>query len=68
MSQRPDLRQPYCGHFVYDVSLQRTQNHSRTLKILPTEGHDVVIDVQHLVVGALSVFMLATTLIVTLGG
>jgi len=44
------------------------REYGRTLKILPTEGHDVVIDVQHLVVGALSLLMLATTLIVTLGG
>ncbi|MEU7863589.1 hypothetical protein [Nonomuraea sp. NPDC049141] len=44
------------------------REYSRTLKILPTEGHEVVIDVQHLVVGALSLLMLATTLIVTLGG
>ncbi|MEU0566760.1 hypothetical protein ABZ297_15405 [Nonomuraea sp. NPDC005983] len=42
------------------------RDYSRTLKILPTEGHDVVIDVQHLVVGVLSLIMLATTLVVTL--
>lgn len=41
---------------------------SRTLKILAAEGHDMVIDVQHMVVGALSLIMLATTLVVTLTG
>jgi hypothetical protein len=40
----------------------------RTLKILPTEGHDVVIDVQHMVVGVLTLVMLGTTLAVTLTG
>ena len=44
------------------------REYSRTLKILPTEGRGVVIDVQHMVVGALSLLMLVTTLIVTLGG
>ncbi|GAA3012497.1 hypothetical protein [Streptosporangium longisporum] len=43
------------------------RDHSRTLKVLPTEGRDVVIDVQHLVVGVLSLVMLATTLTATLG-
>lgn len=38
------------------------QDYSRTWKILPTEGHGVVIDVQHLVVGLLSLAMTATTL------
>jgi uncharacterized protein YejL (UPF0352 family) len=30
-------------------------------EILPTEGHGAVIDVQHMVLGALTVAMLATT-------
>ncbi|WP_026923705.1 hypothetical protein [Glycomyces arizonensis] len=42
------------------------RDYARTLKILPAEGHDVVPDVQHLVVGALTLAMLATTLTVTL--
>ncbi|MFC7385618.1 hypothetical protein [Sphaerisporangium rhizosphaerae] len=42
------------------------RDYARTLKILPTAGHDVVIDVQHMVVGALSLLMLATTLAATL--
>ncbi|MGP3959843.1 hypothetical protein ACTWPT_27910 [Nonomuraea sp. 3N208] len=44
------------------------RDYARTLKILPTKGHDVVIDVQHMVVGALSLLMLATTLTATLSG
>jgi hypothetical protein len=42
------------------------REYARTLKILPTEGRDVVIDVQHMVVGALSLLMLGTTLAATL--
>ncbi|MFD0888058.1 hypothetical protein ACFQ08_26260 [Streptosporangium algeriense] len=45
--------------------LYRT-DYARTLKVLPAEGRDVVIDVQHMVVGVLSVVMLATTLTATL--
>ncbi|MBB4913120.1 hypothetical protein [Streptosporangium saharense] len=41
-------------------------DYARTLKILPTEGRDVVIDVQHMVVGVISVVMLVTTLTATL--
>jgi hypothetical protein len=35
---------------------------TRTWKILPTEGHDVVIDVQHMVVGVITLVMVGTTL------
>ncbi|MGW4642019.1 hypothetical protein ACWEN6_26125 [Sphaerisporangium sp. NPDC004334] len=42
------------------------RDYTRTLKLLRTDGHDVVIDVQHMVVGALSLLMLATTLAATL--
>jgi uncharacterized membrane protein len=59
---------PYFGGGTAAQRETYRREYSRTLKILPSEGHDVVIDVQHLVVGALSVLMLATTLIVTLGG
>ncbi|GAA4974428.1 hypothetical protein HD597_009295 [Nonomuraea thailandensis] len=38
------------------------REYARTLKILPAEGHGVVPDVQHMVVGALSLIMLVTTL------
>jgi hypothetical protein len=44
------------------------RDYARTWKILPVEGHDVVIDVQHMVVGLLTLGMLGTTLAVTLGG
>ena len=50
---------PYFG-----VSFERQReayrrDYSRTLKILPSAGHDVVVDVQHMVVGLLSLTMLA---------
>jgi hypothetical protein len=35
---------------------------AQTWKVLPTEGHDVVIDVQHMVVGAITLLMVGTTL------
>jgi hypothetical protein len=35
---------------------------ARTWKVLPTEGHDVVIDVQHMAVGVITVIMVGTTL------
>ena len=44
------------------------RDHTRTWKILPSEGHDVVIDVQHMVVGVLTVAMLGTTLAVLVTG
>ncbi|RJL35466.1 hypothetical protein [Bailinhaonella thermotolerans] len=42
------------------------RDYSRTLKILPTAGRAVVPDVQHMVVGVLTLAMLGTTLAVTL--
>lgn len=59
---------PYFGISSEAQRATYRREYSRTLKILPTEGHDVVIDVQHMVVGALSLIMLATTLVVTLTG
>ena len=53
---------PYFGYSTAEQRELYRREYARTLKILPTEGRDVVIDVQHLVVGALSVLMLATTL------
>lgn len=41
---------------------------TRTWKLLPTHGHSVVIDVQHMVVGLLTLAMCGTTLAATLGG
>lgn len=38
------------------------RDYARTLKILPTAGHAIVPDVQHMAVGVLSVAMLGTTL------
>ncbi|MGW0197351.1 hypothetical protein [Nonomuraea sp. NPDC003201] len=43
------------------------RDYARTLKILPAAGHAVVPDVQHMIVGLLSLVMLGTTLAVTLG-
>lgn len=42
------------------------RDYANTLKILPTEGHAVVPDVQHMVVGLLTLAMLVTTLAVTM--
>jgi hypothetical protein len=40
---------------------------ARTLKILPTAGHAVTIDVQHMVVGALTLAMCVTTVLAAVG-
>jgi hypothetical protein len=53
---------PYFGHSSAAQRENYQQDYSRTWKILPTEGHGVVIDVQHMVVGLLSLLMFATTL------
>ncbi|MER7750769.1 hypothetical protein [Kitasatospora sp. NPDC097643] len=58
---------PYFG---FSTAAQRElyrRDYARTLKILPTEGRDVVIDVQHLVVGALTLLMTGATAAVTMG-
>ncbi|MET8625727.1 hypothetical protein ABZW30_18595 [Kitasatospora sp. NPDC004669] len=58
---------PYFG---FSTAAQRDvyrRDYARTLKILPTEGRDVVIDVQHLVVGVLTLLMTGTTAAVTMG-
>jgi hypothetical protein len=52
---------PYFGGSTEAQREAYRREYGRTLKILPTEGHGVVIDVQHMVVGALTVAMLATT-------
>ncbi|WP_232664419.1 hypothetical protein [Pseudonocardia sp. TRM90224] len=41
---------------------------ARTVKVLPTQGHDVVIDVQHMVTGVLALTMTATTITATIAG
>ncbi|MER5651378.1 hypothetical protein [Streptosporangium sp. NPDC002524] len=65
------LQSWWLPYFGVSTAAQREiyrRDYARTLKILPAEGRDVVIDVQHMVVGVLSLLMLATTLAVTLGG
>ena len=57
---------PYFGVSSADQRELYRRDFTRTLKILPAEGHDVVIDVQHMVVGTLSLLMLGTTLAATL--
>ncbi|MER7500266.1 hypothetical protein AB0L05_32210 [Nonomuraea pusilla] len=57
---------PYFGVSTAAQRESYRRDYARTLKILPTEGRDVVIDVQHMVVGVLSVVMLGTTLTATL--
>jgi hypothetical protein len=59
---------PYVGISTAAQRAAYRRDYARTLKVLPTAGHDVVIDVQHLVVGALTLAMLAATLAATLGG
>lgn len=59
---------PYFGTATPEQRETYVRDYSRTLKIIPTEGHDVVIDVQHLVVGVLSLAMFGTTLAATLAG
>ncbi|MEW9529874.1 hypothetical protein [Microbispora sp. NPDC049125] len=44
------------------------REYARTWKVLPTEGRAVVIDVQHMVVGVMTVVMLVAVAVTTLGG
>ena len=46
---------PYLGVSTHAQRAAYQREYARTLKVLPTEGHDVVIDVQHMVVGALTI-------------
>ena len=53
---------PYAG---VSVNPQRTiyrEEYSRTVSVLPRTGHDVVVDVQHMVTGVLGLVMLGTSL------
>jgi hypothetical protein len=57
---------PYFG---FDSAAQRqvyARDYARTLKILPAQGRTIVPDVQHMIVGVLTLAMLATTLAATL--
>ena len=62
---------PYLGLSSAAQRKVYARDYARTLKILPTAGHDVVPDVQHMIVGhmivgALTLAMLGTTLAATL--
>jgi hypothetical protein len=48
---------PYLGLSTAGQRDAYRREYARTLKILPTAGHDVVVDVQHMVVGAITVPM-----------
>jgi hypothetical protein len=58
---------PYFGVSTAAQRATYLRDYARTWKLLPTEGHTVVIDVQHMVVGVLSLVMAGTTLAVMLG-
>jgi hypothetical protein len=58
---------PYFGISTAAQRATYLRDYARTRKLLPVEGHAVVIDVQHMVVGVLSLIMAGTTLFVTLG-
>jgi hypothetical protein len=59
---------PYFGVSTAGQRETYLREYARTWKVLPAHGHAVVVDVQHLVVGALTLAMLGTTLAVTLAG
>jgi hypothetical protein len=59
---------PYFGPGTAGQRETYAREYARTWKVLPTAGHAVVIDVQHMVVGALTLAMLGTTLAATLVG
>lgn len=58
---------PYFGRSTAAQRAAYRRDYARTTKILPTRGHTVVIDVQHMVVvvGLLTVAMLTSTVIAT---
>ncbi|WP_432843505.1 hypothetical protein [Dactylosporangium sp. CA-092794] len=57
---------PYLGVKLPSVQAGYERDYARTWKILPAAGHAVVIDVQHMVVGGLTLAMAATTLLATM--
>lgn len=57
---------PYVGISSASLREDYQRDYARTLKLLPTEGRAVTIDAQHLVVGLLTIAMLATTLLAAL--
>jgi hypothetical protein len=56
---------PYFGRSTAAQRAAYQRDYARTWKILPTGGRAVVIDVQHLVVGLLTVAMATTTVLAT---
>jgi hypothetical protein len=59
---------PYAGLSTAGQREAYARDYARTWKLLPERGRTVVIDVQHMVVGALTLLMCATTLAATLAG
>lgn len=57
---------PYFGPASAGQLADYQRYYADTLRFLPTAGHDVTIDVQHTVVGVLTLAMVAATLIVTI--
>jgi hypothetical protein len=57
---------PYFGSATAAQRADYLRYYDHTLRFLPTAGHDVIIDVQHTIVGLLTLVMLAATVIVTI--
>jgi hypothetical protein len=53
---------PYAGVSVGPQRDVYREEYSRTVSVLPRTGHDVVVDVQHMVTGVLGLVMLGTSL------
>ena len=53
---------PYAGVSVGPQRAIYQEEYSRTVSVLPRAGHDVVVDVQHMVTGVLALLMLGTSL------
>ncbi|HEY7989607.1 MAG TPA: hypothetical protein VIE19_10340 [Lapillicoccus sp.] len=54
---------PYAGVSVGPQREVYREEYSRTVSVLPKAGHDVVVDVQHMVTGVLGLVMLGTSLL-----
>ncbi|MFB7618332.1 hypothetical protein [Kitasatospora sp. NPDC056181] len=59
---------PYFGISTAAQRESYARDYARTLKVLPVQGRAVVPDVQHMVVGVLTLAMTGSTLAVTLTG
>ncbi|WP_438309755.1 hypothetical protein ACSHWO_01840 [Streptomyces sp. HUAS TT3] len=59
---------PYYGVSTQAQRDSYARDYARTLKVLPTQGRSVVPDVQHMVVGLLTLLMTGATLAVTVRG